>query len=88
MSRGETLGRRVIFIPFVNHPDSIFVRGGGTGWLLGLAGAPVSLGLFYREQSELVEFKAAELLWGCLSGCRSGKAKEGECSSKVSSSLM
>lgn len=43
----------------------------------GLAGAPVSLGLFYREQNELVEFRDAELLRGHASGCGGGKAKEG-----------
>lgn len=32
--------------------------------MFGLAEAPVSLGLFYREQSELVEFKDAELRRG------------------------
>ena len=54
----------------------------------GLAGAPVSLGLFYREQSKLVEFKDAELLQGRRSGRRAGKAKERERSSKLNGSSL
>lgn len=44
-----------------------------SGVVWGLAGAPVSLALFYREQSKLVEFKDADLLQGHTLGCGAGE---------------